>query len=207
MRLLLLSGFFTLLFLRMTDSASAQIPLTVAPIRVLFQTTLGEIVIDLDTERAPITTSNFLQYVETGLYDGAEFYRTVRLNPDNQPDNTIKIEVIQGGIDSASDSEAIVPIQLESTSVTGLKHLDGVISMARSDPNSATTEFFICIGDQPELDFGGLRNPDGQGFAAFGRVIEGMDVVQRIHQAPFDEQALTPPVKIVRVTRLAAGER
>jgi peptidyl-prolyl cis-trans isomerase A (cyclophilin A) len=73
--------------------------------------------------------------------------------------------------------------------------------MARDGPDTATSEFFICVGDQKELDFGGRRNPDGQGFAAFGKVIDGMDVVRRIHDAPEASQRLTPPVAILRITR------
>ncbi|MFV1980788.1 MAG: peptidylprolyl isomerase, partial [Rhodothermia bacterium] len=87
------------------------------------------------------------------------------------------------------------------TDVTGIRHVDGAISMARGDPNSATSSFFICVGDQPELDFGGSRNPDGQGFAAFGRVTDGMDVVRLINQAPAQKQALVPTVGIVRISR------
>ena len=84
----------------------------------------------------------------------------------------------------------------EPTSVTGIRHLDGVVSMARSEPGSASTEFFICIGDQPALDFGGNRNPDGQGFAAFGKVIKGMEVVRSIQIMRDTGQYLTDPVKI-----------
>src|SRR6185369_5276819 len=90
---------------------------------------------------------------------------------------------------------------LERTGLTGLKHLDGTLSMARDGPDTATADFFICIGAQPELDFGGKRNPDGQGFAAFGRVVKGMDVVKAIQAASEDRQTLKPPVKILSVTR------
>jgi peptidyl-prolyl cis-trans isomerase A (cyclophilin A) len=93
-------------------------------------------------------------------------------------------------------------IPLEPTSITSLQHLNGTVSMARAEPDSATSDFFICIGDQPELDFGGRRNPDGQGFAAFGHVVEGMDVVLRIQAAAADRQSLTPPVRILEVRRL-----
>jgi peptidyl-prolyl cis-trans isomerase A (cyclophilin A) len=91
-------------------------------------------------------------------------------------------------------------VPLERTSVTGLRHLDGTLSMARDGPDTATSDFFICIGDQPSLDFGGKRNPDGQGFAAFGHVVGGMDVVRRIQAAPADGQSLTPPVRIRSIT-------
>jgi len=133
------------------------------------------------------------------MYDGGAFHRTVRM--DNQPANKIKIEVVQAGTNPSRRSEELPPIPLERTAKTGLKHLDGVISMARSGPDSATSDFFICIGDQPSLDFGGLRNPDGQGFAAFGRVIQGMEIVRKIQAAPAEGQTLKPPVRIVRARR------
>ena len=93
-------------------------------------------------------------------------------------------------------------IALERTRATGLSHVDGAVSMARDGPDSATSDFFLCLGDQPSLDFGGRRNPDGQGFAAFGRVVRGMEVVRRIQQSPAEGQRLTPPIAIVTVRRL-----
>jgi peptidyl-prolyl cis-trans isomerase A (cyclophilin A) len=154
--------------------------------------------VEVDTLRAPVTSNNFLRYVDQGAYRAGRFHRTVRL--DNQPENTVKIEVIQGGLDSLR-SKGLPPIELERTNETGLSHRDGTISMARDGPNTATSDFFICIGDQPELDFGGSRNPDGQGFAAFGRVVRGMDVVRQIQTARAQGQRLTPPIEIVDVTR------
>lgn len=171
-------------------------------IRVLLQTELGDIEIVVDAKHAPVTTENFLKYVDAGYYDGGRFHRTVKLNPDNQPNNTIKIEVIQAGVNPDKAKEGFGPIKLERTSVTGLKHKNGVISMARSTADTATSDFFICIGDQPELDFGGKRNADGQGFAAFGKVVKGIDVVKMIQLAPFDAQRLTPPIKIIKAKRL-----
>jgi peptidyl-prolyl cis-trans isomerase A (cyclophilin A) len=164
------------------------------PVRVLLETALGPIEIEVDGTRAPVTAANFLRYVEAGYYDGGRFHRTVRAG--NQPDKKVKIDVVQAGPDPASRRMELEPISLERTSVTGLRHVDGAVSMARDGPDTATSDFFICIGDQPELDFGGRRNPDGQGFAVFGRVVKGMDVVRRIHDAPADGQALTPPVAI-----------
>ncbi|HTV59939.1 MAG TPA: peptidylprolyl isomerase [Verrucomicrobiae bacterium] len=168
-------------------------------VRVVMVTEKGKIEIALDAKDAPMTTANFLHYVDAGLYNGGVFHRTVK--PGNQPDNPIKIEVIQGGINPARAKEDGAPIALERTSKTGLKHLNGTISMARDGPDTATSDFFICIGDQPSLDYGGKRNPDGQGFAAFGRVIRGMDVVRAIQNAPADGQTLTPPVRILKVYR------
>ncbi len=174
----------------------------VKPARVLIQTAVGDITVELETERAPVTAENFLKYVDAGHYDGGRFHRTVKLNPDNQPNNQIKIEVIQAGVNPEKEKQNFPPIKLERTSATGLKHKDGVISMARLGADTAVSDFFICIGDQPELDFGGQRNPDGQGFAAFGRVVKGMDAVKKIHQSPVEAQKLSPPIKIIKIKRL-----
>jgi peptidyl-prolyl cis-trans isomerase A (cyclophilin A) len=168
-------------------------------IGVILATERGEIELALDPRHAPVTTANFLRYVDRGFYDGGVFHRTVK--PDNQPDKKFKIEVIQAGINPARAKEDGVPIALERTRKTGLQHLDGTISMARDGPDTATSGFFICIGDQPELDFGGRRNPDGQGFAAFGRVVRGMEVVRAIQRSPAEGQALKPPIKILRAAR------
>ena len=172
-------------------------------VNVVVQTELGNIEVEIDTARAPVTAANFLKYADGGFYDGGRFHRTVKLKPDNQPNNTVKIEVIQAGPNPDKAAQSFPPIKLERTSETGLKHKDAVISMARSEPDTATADFFICIGEQPELDFGGKRNADGQGFAAFGRVVKGMDTVRKIHQAPLEAQRLTPPIKIISIKRKA----
>ena len=175
-----------------------------SPVRVLVETELGEIVLEIDAARAPNTAANFLRYVDAGHYNGGTFHRTVKM--DNQPDSPVKIEVIQAGVSAEHAGGGFPPIPLERTSVTGLRHTDGAISMARGQPDSATSGWFICINDQPSLDFGGARNPDGQGFAAFGRVAAGMDVVLRIHQAPNTAaQRLTPPIKIRKLARIQGG--
>lgn len=167
--------------------------------RVVLETDLGSIEIQVDLKNAPVTSANFLKLVDQGAYNGGLFHRTVKAG--NQPQNKIRIEVIQGGMDPDKRAPEATPIPLERTNRTGLKHLDGAVSMARDAPDTATSDFFICIGDQPALDFGGLRNPDGQGFAAFGRVVAGMDVVRKIHQAPADGQKLRPPVRILKAAR------
>jgi len=164
------------------------------PVRVLLKTDAGEIVLEINRKQAPLTATNFLKYVESGFYDGGRFHRTVTM--DNQPANAIKIEVIQGAASTAREGSFFSAIPLERTSITGLRHLDGVISMARDGPDTARDEFFICIGDQPSLDFGGKRNPDGQGFAAFGKVVSGMDVVRQIQKSRATAQRLDPPVVI-----------
>jgi peptidyl-prolyl cis-trans isomerase A (cyclophilin A) len=165
--------------------------------QVVIETDLGKIVVEIYSDKAPITAENFLRYVKEDRFKGATFYRVV--TPDNQPKNVVKIEVIQGGLGD-DNPQALPPIQHETTDKTSILHKDGVISMARLDPGSASSEFFICIGDQPELDFGGKRNPDGQGFAAFGKVIEGMDVVRKIQQQPSKDQYLVQPIKINSVS-------
>jgi peptidyl-prolyl cis-trans isomerase A (cyclophilin A) len=165
------------------------------------ETPLGTISVEIDAEHAPGTAANFLGYVDSSAYDGSRFYRTV--TPDNQPNDAIRIAVIQGGMASLDDypRRDVPSVDLERTSVTGLKHLNGTISMARMTPDSANSEFFICVGDQPDLDFGGMRNPDGQGFAAFGQVIDGMDVVYAINTSTYEGQHLTPPIAIVSIKR------
>jgi len=167
---------------------------------VLIETDLGDIKIEIYQDKAPVTAANFLNYVDGERLQGASFYRVVRMG--NQPDNDIKIEVIQGGLGRSDHESRLPPIEHETTDGTGVLHRDGVISMARLAPGTASSEFFICVGDQPELDFGGRRNPDGQGFAAFGKVIEGMDVVRKIHQEPADGQSLTPAIGITAVARV-----
>ena len=169
-------------------------------VRVLIDTELGEIEVEVDVAKAPGTAANFLRYVDEKFYDGGQFHRTVTMQ--NQPNNDVKIEVIQASINESRKDEQFDPIPLERTTKTGLLHEDGVISMARDEPDSATASFFFCIGDQPELDFSGARNPDGQGFAAFGRITRGMDVVKKIQMSPREEQRLTPPVRIRSVRPL-----
>lgn len=176
-------------------------PAAQSAVRVVVRTERGDIVLEVDTKRAPNTASNFLRYVDAGHYDGGTFHRTVKM--DNQPDSPVKIEVIQAGVNADRAKDGFPAIPIERTSVTGLRHTNGAISMARGQPDSATSGWFICINDQPSLDFGGTRNPDGQGFAAFGRVVQGMDVVRKIQQsANTDAQRLTPPIKIVKAARV-----
>ncbi|MEW6323700.1 MAG: peptidylprolyl isomerase [Acidobacteriota bacterium] len=169
-----------------------------SPVHVVIETTAGDIEVAVDVARAPGTAANFLRYVDAKRYDGGRFHRAVRL--DNQVRKDVLIEVIQGGLPAGQTGDG--PIALERTRDTGLRHVDGAISMARSGPDTAVSDFFICIGDQPSLDFGGARNADGQGFAAFGRVVRGMDVVRTIQAgATNDREQLVEPVTIRRVYR------
>jgi len=168
-------------------------------VHVVIQTELGDIEVAIDSVNAPNTSVNFLKYVDEGFYSTGSFYRTVKL--DNQPDNDVLIEVIQGGINREYRDKQFPPINLERTNQTHVKHEDGAISMARSGPDTATSAFFICIGNQPSLDFGGDRNPDGQGFAAFGKVSHGMEIIRNIQSSPAEGQRLTPAIKIINIKR------
>ena len=167
-------------------------------------TSLGDIIVILELNRAPASAGNFLEYMDRHLFDDAQFYRSVHAENDANP---VKISVLQGGvIDGAKN---LAPIPHESTRQTGLRHLDGTISIARREPGTGSAgAFFICIGSQPQLDFGGRRNPDGQGFAAFGRVHKGMDVVRTIWTQPtvgtdgsIGAQMIASPVRIATVIR------
>jgi len=169
-------------------------------VTVQVKTDAGDFVVAVDTVHAPVSAGNFLKYVDAGYYDDGFFHRTVKM--DNQPDKKVKIEVVQASALPAHEHE-FGQIPLERTNKSGLKHLDGTISMARDGADTATSDFFVCIGDQPELDFAGKRNPDGQGFAAFGKVISGMDVIRKIQQSPAEGQKLTPPVRIISAKRMA----
>jgi len=170
---------------------------TVIPISM--ETELGSIQMVLYPDRAPITVSNFLRYVDENRYKDFHFYRVVHM--ENQPDNDVKIEVIQGGLGFDKHPMELPTILHETTDKTGIRHLNGTLSMARLEPGTASSEIFICINDQPELDFGGKRNPDGQGFAAFGKVISGMDVVRKIQLLPETNQILDKVVKVNSIQR------
>jgi peptidyl-prolyl cis-trans isomerase A (cyclophilin A) len=186
-----------LVLLAVLARTAAQEP--ARPVHVVIETEAGEIEAEIDTVRAPITAANFLKYVDAGLFDGGRFFRTVR--PDNQVDKPVKIAVIQAAGSRARRADFLPAIPLERTNVTRLSHKDGTLSMARSTPDTARDSFSICVGDQPALDFGGARQPDGQGFAAFGRVVRGMDVVRTIQMGPANGETLTPPIAILRVRR------
>ena len=185
--------FFVLAIIAFAQSTQAQ-----KTTKCLIQTAQGNIIVELYPDKAPVTVANFLKYVDAQLYDSSTFFRAVRL--DNQPNNKVKIEVIQGG--NVDSLKQFPPIPIETTEKTGLHHIDGTLSMGRGSPASATSSFFICINDQPSLDYGGKRNPDGLGFAAFGKVTNGMDVVRRIQQLyPEQAQYFKPPVTIISISR------
>jgi len=154
-------------------------------------------VLELEKERAPITTANFLRYVAAQRLDGTTFYRATKVAPG--------YGLVQAGTRN-DPKRTFPPIAHEPTSATGLTHGDGTISMARNAPGSATGDFFITLGAMQSMDANPAAPGDNLGFAAFGRVIEGMDVVRRILDAPTSPtegegvmrgQMLAPPVRIV----------
>jgi peptidyl-prolyl cis-trans isomerase A (cyclophilin A) len=179
--------------------------LSARPVLVVFETELGNITVEVDIVHAPITGTNFLKYVDGKFYDGGMINRAVR--PDNTVRHDVEVQVIQFQSDPARARELFPPIPMERTSVTGLRHVNGVLSMARMGPDTAQDSFSMVIGNQPEMDYGGRRNPDGQGFAVFGRVVTGMGTVKKIHQAhtgmsgPYTTETLEPPIKILKAYR------
>jgi peptidyl-prolyl cis-trans isomerase A (cyclophilin A) len=172
---------------------------------VIFETEKGVVEVEVDAAHAPLTAANFLKYVDGRFYDGGTINRAVR--PDTTVRHDVEIQVIQFQTDRARRREEFPPVPLERTSVTGQKHVDGALSMARNGPDTATGSFSIAIGDQPAMDFGGRRNADGQGFAVFGRVVRGMDVVKAIQasptgaRGPYGPESLDPPIKILKAYR------
>lgn len=169
---------------------------------VLINTAAGQIEVELFEEQAPKSVAGFLRNIDSGYYRNATFYRV--LNNENQQSDAFKAELIQGGLwrTRNRDSLNIPPIPHENTSETGLSHTNGTLSFARLEPGTATTEFFICIGNQKGFDYGGENNPDKQGYAAFGRVVKGMEVVKTIYNRPEDDQYFIKPIFIYNMKRL-----
>jgi len=176
-----------------------------APVRVKVETAEGAIVLELAADKAPITAANFLRYVDQKRYDGATFYRASR-----QP-GAPEFGTIQGGLNT-DQAKRLKPIAHESTRKTGLSHVDGAVSLGRFAPGTATSEFFICIGDMTYLDADPTAKGDNAGFAVFGRVVEGMDVARAILALPRSPTAgvgvmkgemLRKPVQILRARRVA----
>ena len=188
--------------------------------RVRFVTDLGDILVEIFDQQAPRTARHFLSYVDEGYYNGASFYRTVR-SADNQPKNDVKIDVVEAGFyndyylqamqadmiegkpyDESKGRIGSHPvIGLEPTSETGIKHLDGTITLGRTSPDAVDDALVICIGEQPELDAGGRRHPDGLGFPAFGRVVAGMEVAREIYRLPAIGQKIIAEVRILSAVR------
>jgi peptidyl-prolyl cis-trans isomerase A (cyclophilin A) len=179
-----------------TGMRNPQVP------HVVIQTKAGDIEVELYPQQAPRTVAAFLSYVDSGFYKRSCFYRV--LNEENQVTGVEPSELIQGGIWRTNHAKAasLPGVPHESTQQTHILHTDGVISLARQEVGTATTEFFICVGDQPGFDYGGKNNPDGQGYAAFGKVVKGMDVVRAIYGMPEEDQTFAPPVLIKNIVRL-----
>lgn len=169
---------------------------------IKIETNFGDILVELYPDKAPKTVASFLSFVDSGFYKNSSFYRV--LKAVDQPSSSPKSNLIQGGIWQTDYKKQLkIPgIPHETTKQTGILHKDGVISLARTLPGTASTEFFICIGDQPAYDYGGNANPDLQGFAAFGKVIEGMKAVKEIWQQPDIETSFNPPILIKNIKRL-----
>ena len=169
---------------------------------VVIETKLGDIEVELYPKQAPKTVAAFLSYIDSGYYKNAAFYRVLRA--DEQPTNANKSELIQGGIWQTNYklSAKIPGIPHETTQQTKISHKNGTISLARMEPGTANTEFFICVGDQPGFDYGGANNADGQGYAAFGKVVKGMPVVKSIYDAPETDGELEPLIYINKIKKL-----
>lgn len=193
---------------RWYEPGPREAPLGPGEVLVAVMTSMGEFTMAVDTARAPVTAANFLRYVDARLYDGGRFHRATRNdNYTPAPPKRPMMHIIQGGINPTRRSEGFDPIALERTSATGIRHTAGTVSMARSGPDSATSDFFVLLDDQPSLDFGGGRFDDGQGAAAFGRIVSGLDVVRRIQQEPVSGQNLAPPVTIIAARRVPGTGR
>ena len=181
--------------------AAGRVPAAPGAVRTRVETDAGAFVVEVDHEVAPITVAHYLAHVDRKLLDGGAVYRVVTI-ANQGAETRHRIEVVQWGMNRRDDRPPpLPPIAHETTRQTGLRHLDGTVSMARAAPGSATAEYFVCIGEQPELDFGGGRHPDGLGFAAFGRVVDGMAVVRALHARGEADQYLAQPVRVVSVRR------
>ena len=174
--------------------------------RVQMETTAGRIVIEVEAEKAPITAANFLKYVDERRFDGATFYRAMQSAPG------ATTGLVQGGVNN--DPERVLPpIAHEPTTQTGLSHVDGAVSMARYAPGTATGDFFVSVGPTPSYDAGRSFSVDPDGFAVFGRVVQGMDVVRTILASPTSPtegegfmrgQMLEPKITILQAWRETA---
>lgn len=175
------------------DPGDGSVPLVI-------KTMEGNIHLSVYPGKAPVSSKAFLELVDKGLYRDASFYRV--MNIYNQPSDAYKAEFVQGGLWLKKGAREGIPmIPHETTAQTGIFHETGTISFARNEPGTASSEFFICVDDQPGLDYGGENNPDGQGYAAFGIVTRGMDVVRRIYEKPDTRQMLHNPVVILDIDR------
>ena len=169
--------------------------------QLLIDTNYGEIEVELYPAKAPKTVAAFLSYVDSGFYTNSAFYRVVLAEGMSVAAN---VGLIQGGIWQTNDRQhpAVPGIEHESTRQSGLSHTTGTLSLARTTPGTANTEFFICIGDQTQFDYGNSNPPDGEGFAAFGKVIKGMQVVRTIQQQRKQGESFTEKIIIREIRRM-----
>lgn len=166
---------------------------------ILIETQLGDIEVELFAEQAPKTVAAFLSYIDSGFYNKTTFYRVLKTEELPTTTNT---GIIQGGLwqTKAAKKITMAGIVHETTKQTGLTHQSGTISLARTTPGSANTEFFICIGDQSPLDFGRRGTEDGQGYAAFGTVFKGMDIVRKIQAKKSHGDKFVEMIEIYKIT-------
>jgi peptidyl-prolyl cis-trans isomerase A (cyclophilin A) len=160
---------------------------------VIIKTTYGEIELEVYTKNAPISANAFLKYVAQGLYNNTSFYRV--LNDDNQPMGADAAHVIQGGLFATKNTTNVPNLPHETTKQTGILHQTGTVSLARLAPGTASTEFFICLGNHPNYDYDSTK-PNGQGYASFAKVVNGIQVVRKINTQPSNGEQLQPPVAI-----------
>lgn len=184
----------------------APAPIVPGPgdVLVSLETSLGPIVIALKVKQAPLTTANFLRYVDDKRYDGASFWRSAKAK------SPVDYGLIEGGL-QGDPKKLLPPIAHEPTSQTGLRHVDGTVSLARKEPGTGDSDFFICVGEAPYLDANPAGEGDNLGFAAFGQVIKGMEIVHKILNLPtpgkatnpvMEGQMLDPVVPIVTARRI-----
>ena len=167
---------------------------------ILIETNFGDIEVELYPSKAPKTVQAFLSYIDSGYYTKSSFYRVVK----NEDMSGVNYGILQGGIWLTNDKQhpSVPGIVHETTKQTGLSHVNGTISLARTLPGTANTEFFFCVGDQTQFDFGNSGSSDGQGFAAFGKVFKGMDIVRKIQSEPSTGESINEKVTINKIGRL-----
>ena len=194
---------YTLFIIALAISGCNQTKTKYSKPTIDIETYYGDIIVELYPDKAPKTVAAFLSYVDSGYYKSTSFYRV--LKKEDQAMNVGKSELIQGGLwQTRFKLQQTIPgIPLETTEQTGILHEYGVISLARNeDPNSGNTEFFICLDDEPDYDYGGDASPDKKGYVTFGKVIEGMQYVRQIHSQPDTNTTFVPPIKILNIKRL-----
>jgi peptidyl-prolyl cis-trans isomerase A (cyclophilin A) len=198
-KIYIMKSFFPIIIIAAFLATCKQKNITTPHIEI--RTAKGNIEIELYPLQAPKTVAAFLSYIDSGYYKNSRFYRV--LNEENQPSNAPKTELIQGGIWRTNNTIAmqVQGVPHETTEQTKLLHTDGVISLARREPGTGRTEFFICIGKQPGLDYGGENVEDKQGYATFGKVIKGMDIVRKIYRQPENDQYFDPPIFIYNIIK------